>query len=149
MKRGRPKGVSRDLRSYGPLGDLIRKKRLDKNLGLADVAKACKCSLQFISNIEHGRAPLPWDKAEKLSKFLDLQMEDIQAANLSIRSDFKTFLNSGNGTSKKEKNIAVKDVASLVALATQDGKLMDLLQKYHLAPIAAKKRFFEKTRELF
>ena len=34
MKRGRPKGRSSDNRSFGPLGDLIRKNRLDKGYGL-------------------------------------------------------------------------------------------------------------------
>ena len=42
MKRGRPKGRSRDNRSFGPLGDLIRSHRLAKGLGLLDVAKACE-----------------------------------------------------------------------------------------------------------
>jgi transcriptional regulator with XRE-family HTH domain len=92
MKRGRPKGKSSDKRSFGPLGDLIRKKRLERNLGLLDVAKAVKCSVQFISNIEHGRAPLPWDKAERLSSYLELPMDELQAANLSIRADFKSFM---------------------------------------------------------
>jgi len=153
MKRGRPKGISNDNRSYGPLGDLIRQRRLERNLGLLDVAKACKCSVQFISNIEHGRAPLPWDKAERLSRFLNLAMEDIQAANLSVRSDFRTFLNTGSplntGTKKRrEPLIAVKDVASLFALATKDSKLMDLLSRYNGAPAAQKKRFLEKSKDI-
>ena len=81
MKRGRPKGRSRDKRSFGPLGDLIRKHRLEKGLGLADVAKACQCSIQFISNIEHGRAPLPWEKATQLAASLKIPIDDLQVAN--------------------------------------------------------------------
>src|SRR6478735_7904594 len=92
MKRGRPKGRSRDNRSFGPLGDLIRKHRLERSLGLLDVAKACDCSVQFISNIEHGRAPLPWEKVGQLASFLKIPMDDLQAANLAIRSDFKSFV---------------------------------------------------------
>src|SRR6476620_743380 len=92
MKRGRPKGRSRDNRSFGPLGDLIRKHRLEKRLGLLDVAKACQCSVQFISNIEHGRAPLHWDKVGQLATFLKIPLEELQAANLAIRSDFKSFV---------------------------------------------------------
>src|SRR5689334_9650714 len=97
MKRGRPKGRSRDNRSFGPLGDLIRKHRLDKGLGLADVAKACQCSVQFISNIEHGRAPLPWEKATQLASVLKISIDDLQVANLSIRSDFRSFVTTSKG----------------------------------------------------
>src|ERR1700750_1205029 len=92
MKRGRPKGRSRDNRSFGPLGDLIRSHRLAKGLGLLDVAKACGCSVQFVSNIEHGRAPLPWEKVGPMAAALKIPAEDLQAANLAIRSDFKSFV---------------------------------------------------------
>src|SRR5206468_1936191 len=71
-QRGRPKGRSRDNRSFGPLGDLIRSNRLSRGLGLADVAKACQCSVQFVSNIEHGRAPLPWEKVPQLASVLKI-----------------------------------------------------------------------------
>src|SRR3954470_11874976 len=98
MKRGRPKGRSRDNRSFGPLGNLIRKHRLDKGLGLADVAKSCQCSVQFISNIEHGRAPLPWDKAPLLASALKIALEELQVANLAIRSDFKSFVSNSKGS---------------------------------------------------
>src|SRR6185437_1654039 len=92
--RGRPKGQSgihEGSKSYGPLGDLIRKNRLKRQLGLSDLARTCGCSVQFISNIEHGRAPLPWDKVKGLAQFLKLPIEDVRAANLAVRSDFKQF----------------------------------------------------------
>ena len=38
-QRGRPKGHSKDKRSFGPLGDIIRSYRLEKRLGLLDVAQ--------------------------------------------------------------------------------------------------------------
>src|SRR4051812_12630493 len=101
MKRGRPKGRSRDNRSFGPLGDLIRKNRLDKGLGLADVARACQCSVQFISNIEHGRAPLPWEKTPQLAGVLKIPVDDLQVANLAIRSDFKSFVSTSSKVGKK------------------------------------------------
>src|SRR3954470_18951683 len=106
MKRGRPKGRSRDNRSFGPLGDLIRKHRLDKGLGLADVAKACQCSVQFISNIEHGRAPLPWDMVDRLASCLKISTDELQVANLAIRSDFKSFA----GTSSLGKKVKKPDI---------------------------------------
>src|SRR5436853_7644502 len=102
MKRGRPKGraSSRNQQSFGPLGDLIRKNRTSLGLGLADVAKACNCSVQFVSNIEHGRAPLPWEKVPQLATVLKVPVEELQAANLAIRSDFKNFVGSPKGGKK-------------------------------------------------
>src|SRR6476469_3656118 len=111
MKRGRPKGRSRDNRSFGPLGDLIRKHRLDKGLGLSDVAKACECSVQFISNIEHGRAPLPWEKASQLASVLKVPVEDLQVANLAIRSDFKSFVTTSKGNKKVAKPMILGNMA--------------------------------------
>ncbi|MBC7397566.1 MAG: helix-turn-helix transcriptional regulator [Bdellovibrionales bacterium] len=151
MKRGRPKGKSTDKRSFGPLGDLIRKKRLDKNLGLLDVAKAVKCSVQFISNIEHGRAPLPWEKAEKLSSYLEIQMEELQAANLSIRADFKSFMATSKGKRVSKSSTAlgsVKDAASVVAVSNQDNQLNDIIRLYQSAPMANRKKFYAEAKKL-
>ncbi len=150
MKRGRPKGSSKDNRSFGPLGDLIRKARLGKSLGLADVAKTCNCSVQFISNIEHGRAPLPWEKAPVLAKTLNIPLEDLQAANLAIRSDFKGFVGGPEGK-KISKPLILKKVterASAIALAAKDSQLQELIQKYHAASIASRKKFVKVALEI-
>lgn len=151
MKRGRPKGRSNDKRSFGPLGDLIRTHRLQKNLGLQDVAKAVKCSVQFISNIEHGRAPLPWDKAELLAKYLEINSEELHAANLAIRSDFRSFMKT-TGPKKVGKSqtalTGMKDTASLMAVTAQDSQLRDLLLKYQLASAASKKKFVQEAKKL-
>lgn len=151
MKRGRPKGKSNDKRSFGPLGDLIRKKRLEKNLGLADVAKAAKCSVQFISNIEHGRAPLPWDKAEKIAAYLELAMDELQAANLSIRADFKSFMATSRG--KKIPKVAtalgsVKDAANILSVTSQDTQLSDLIKMYQAADANNKKRICAEAKKI-
>jgi transcriptional regulator with XRE-family HTH domain len=152
MKRGRPKGKSTDKRSFGPLGDLIRKKRLEKNLGLLDVAKAVKCSVQFVSNIEHGRAPLPWEKAEKLSTYLEIPMDELQAANLAIRADFKSFMATSKGKKIAKASTAlattVKDAASVVAVSTQDLQLNDIIRLYQSAPIANRKKFYTEAKKL-
>lgn len=149
MKRGRPKGQSKDKGSYGPLGDLIRKHRLERGLGLADVAKICSCSVQFISNIEHGRAPLPWDKAAPLSKSLKIPMEDLQVANLAIRSDFQSF--AGTSTGKKvQKPGALKNMAnaSAVAFVAKDSQLQAMIHKYQAASVASRKKFVKAALEM-
>jgi transcriptional regulator with XRE-family HTH domain len=151
MKRGRPKGKSTDKRSFGPLGDLIRKRRLENGLGLADVARAVKCSVQFISNIEHGRAPLPWEKAERLSTYLEIPMDELQAANLQIRADFKSFMATSKGKRVAKANTAlasVKDAATVVAASAQDNLLGELIRLYQAAAPANRKKLYTVAKEL-
>jgi transcriptional regulator with XRE-family HTH domain len=138
MKRGRPKGRSRDKRSFGPLGDLIRTHRLAKGLGLSDIAKACQCSVQFVSNIEHGRAPLPWEKVDQLASILKVGIADLQAANLAIRSDFKSFVGQGIRTAKARKDTGN---ASAIAYAAKDPVLQAIITKYQVAGMESRKKF--------
>ena len=135
--RGRPKGRSSDSRSFGPLGDLIRKSRLEKGLGLAEVAKACHCSVQFISNIEHGRAPLPWEKLPLVASFLKLSLEDLQGANLAVRSDFQTFVKTS-----KSKTVAA---ASAFTVTAKDKELQEVIQAYQVATLANRKKFVKNA----
>ena len=150
MKRGRPKGRSRDNRSFGPLGDLIRSHRLQRGLGLLDVARACNCSVQFVSNIEHGRAPLPWEKVNLLAGVLKIPVEELQVANLAIRSDFKSFVTTAKGkkTSKPLVLSKMAGSASAVAFAAKDGQLQEVIQKYQLATPASRKKFVRAAMEL-
>jgi transcriptional regulator with XRE-family HTH domain len=160
-QRGRPKGRSNDPRSFGPLGDLIRKNRLDRGLGLSDVASACGCSVQFISNIEHGRAPLPWDKVPALARCLELDAEELQAANLTARSDFRTFVGLTAGSSSKKAGTArgrrvptpavlrqAKGTASALALTARDPQLQEVLTAYQTASATTRKKFVKAALKL-
>jgi transcriptional regulator with XRE-family HTH domain len=175
-KRGRPKGRSNDSRSFGPLGDLIRRHRLEKSLGLLDVANSCNCSVQFISNIEHGRAPLPWEKAPLLAACLGISLETLQAANLSVRSDFKSFVsNAGEGANSAGAQAGISTRASTLvrgkvlragrksvvplapeetsqamamAIAIQDSGLRELLEAYQAATIPSRKKFVKSAIKL-
>jgi len=151
MKRGRPKGRSRDNRSFGPLGDLIRSARLAKGLGLLDVAKACQCSVQFVSNIEHGRAPLPWEKVGQLAAVLKIPAEELQAANLAIRSDFKSFVTLTKGSKKTSKPAVLGKMtgtASAVAFAAKDDQLRSVIQKYQSASPENRKKFVRAALQM-
>ena len=150
MKRGRPKGRSRDNRSFGPLGDLIRTHRLEKGLGLLDVAKACDCSVQFVSNIEHGRAPLPWEKVGQLAQALKIPVEELQVANLAIRSDFKSFVTTSKGKKPAKPVVLGKmaGTASAVAFAAKDGQLQEVIQKYQSASPASRKKFVRAALQM-
>ncbi len=61
-------------------GYLLAKKRLVAELSLKDVGKALGVSLQFISNIERGRAPLPRIHAKKVSRLLGISMPELAKA---------------------------------------------------------------------
>lgn len=150
MKRGRPKGRSRDSRSFGPLGDLIRSHRIARGYGLFDVAKACQCSVQFVSNIEHGRAPLPWEKVGLLASALKIPVEELQAANLAIRSDFRSFVNMNRGK-KTPKPLVLRKVtgtASAVAFAARDMQLREVLERYQTAKPESRKKFVKAALSL-
>jgi transcriptional regulator with XRE-family HTH domain len=156
MKRGRPKGRSRDNRSFGPLGDLIRSSRLARGLGLLDVAKACQCSVQFVSNIEHGRAPLPWEKVTQLATVLKVPVEDLEAANLAIRSDFKSFVGAptlkvgikGKKTRKPAVLNQIAGTASAVAFAAKDVQLREVIQRYQTANTETRRKFVKAALQL-
>ena len=148
-RRGRPKGRSRDNRSFGPLGDLIRTHRLSKGLGLADIARVCQCSVQFVSNIEHGRAPLPWEKVEQLAGILKVAVADLQAANMAIRSDFKSFVVSARShkTAGAKKASAAGSVTALAA-AVKDPVLQEIIQKYRTAGHESRKKFARAAMQM-
>lgn len=154
MKIGRPKASlsqnSSQNSTYGPLGDLIRKHRLERGLGLAEVAKACSCSVQFISNIEHGRAPLPWDKAARLAGVLKIPAEDLQVANLAIRADFKRFVGPMKGQKVSKPQILVKmaSAVSAVTFAAKDDNLQAVILKYQGASLASRKKFLREAVDL-
>ena len=149
-KRGRPKGKSRDTRSFGPLGDLIRANRLSRGLGLLDVAKACQCSVQFVSNIEHGRAPLPWEKVSQLAGILKISVEELQAANLAIRSDFKSFVGTPKGKRQSAPMMLgrVTGTASAVAFAAKDAQLREVISRYQGASSESRKRFVRAALQM-
>jgi hypothetical protein len=86
--------------------------------------------VQFISNIEHGRAPLPWEKLPAVSDFLKIAIEELQAANLAVRSDFQSF-------AKNAKHRAAA-AASTFTLAAKDTELREILQAYQIATIAVR-----------
>jgi hypothetical protein len=121
---------------------------LAKGLGLLDVAKACDCSVQFVSNIEHGRAPLPWEKVGPMASALKIPAEELQAANLAIRSDFKSFVSNNTRGRKTATPMVLSKMtgtASAVALAAKDTGLREIIQKYQMASIESRKKFVTKA----
>lgn len=92
--RGRPKGTTNNKldRRSRTVGNLIKRARVDLGLGLSQIAKKVGVTLQFISNIEQGRAPLPWKLVKKMAKALGVPVEDLATANLEASSTFKQYI---------------------------------------------------------
>ena len=77
--KGRPKGqFSSNDNTLGTVGSLIGTSRAEVGLGLKDVAEQLGVSVAFVSNIEHGRAPLPFKYISQLAYILNID-EDILA----------------------------------------------------------------------
>jgi transcriptional regulator with XRE-family HTH domain len=117
-------------------------------LGLLDVAKACECSMQFISNIEHGRAPLPWNKISQTAGLLKVSVDELQSANLAIRSDFRDFMASGKGPRDLGGKLKASGAASAMAFAAKDASLRELIVKYQQAVPASRKRVLKSAADL-
>ncbi len=124
-----------------PLGNLIRSRRMELGLGLSDVARSCRCSVQFISNIEHGRAPLPWTKVAGLAKVLKLQPARLQAVNLSVRSDFKGF-------AAGEVLKPMQEAVTTLTLTAKDPGLRRVLEMYQWAGSQRRKQFVQTAQKL-
>jgi hypothetical protein len=116
--------------------------------------------VQFVSNIEHGRAPLPWEKAPQLATILKIAVEELQAANLAIRSDFKSFMGSTQATGSRKRtspvlragvtgsNATVTFAAHALPILGKDAQLRDLIQKYQSATPDARKKFYRAALQL-
>lgn len=92
--RGRPKakGLTVDRRSNS-VGNTIRRARIDLGLGLADIAMATGVSVQFISNIEKERAPLPMKLVPAISRLLNLDLQELAAAALHASASYQEYIN--------------------------------------------------------
>jgi len=108
--------------------------------------------VQFVSNIEHGRAPLPWEKVDQLAEVLKVAVADLQAANMAIRSDFRSFVGASGhrkAGSRKDasKNAAPGSVTALAA-AVKDPVLQEIIQKYRTAGQESRKKFARAALQL-
>ena len=88
-KRGRPKGMLGNKVPRTTLGKIIKKARADKQLVLQAIADRLGCTVQFVSNIEHGRCSAPWDKLDTLAELLGVKSGTLHLANLEARAAFK------------------------------------------------------------
>lgn len=88
---GRPKGMKSNKEFKNGLAKMIGEGRMNKGMGLKDLGINMDLSLQFISNIENGRAGLPWEHVNKIAKVLDLSPSTLALENLKISDTFKKY----------------------------------------------------------
>lgn len=62
---------------FDHLGHYLKTKREDRGLTQTDVAKACSCKSQFVSNWERGMCSPPWDVLKKLVKLYSIPEKQI------------------------------------------------------------------------
>lgn len=84
--RGRP--VKANKLNTG-IGALIANERVKLGYSQAKLGSLLGISLQFVSNIERGRAPLPWHLLHTVANTLSLDVNELIDANFSSTSTFK------------------------------------------------------------
>jgi hypothetical protein len=106
--------------------------------------------VQFVSNIEHGRAPLPWEKVDLLASVLKIPVDRLQAANLAIRSDFRSFVgaNASGSASRGRPSRKNTVAAGAVAFAARDSQLQELISRYQTATAESRKRFMKSAMQM-
>jgi hypothetical protein len=87
-----------------------------------------------------------------MASALKLPVEEIQAANLAVRSDFQNFVSvgplaKGSKASVKKAGKAA-GTASAVALAARDTALREVLQRYQTATPELRKKFVRAAMQL-
>jgi transcriptional regulator with XRE-family HTH domain len=91
-KRGRPSGSysgETNGSSTEGLAYILGNARKSKGLSLKHVANGLGVSVQFVSNIEHGRVPLPSKHVVGISEILNLRHTDVAALSLEQRVVYK------------------------------------------------------------
>jgi len=73
------------------IGYVLGEARKKRGLGLKAVSSVLGVSVQFVSNIEHGRAPLPAKYVEAISKLLDLDQNTVAGFALQKTHSFRTL----------------------------------------------------------
>lgn len=62
---------------FGQLGDYLKSKREKRHMTQIEVAKACQCKSQFVSNWERGQCAPPWDILKKLIRLYNIPEKEI------------------------------------------------------------------------
>lgn len=75
-------------------GELLKKRRLDKYISQEELAKWCKVSQVYISNIESGKKNLNYLRAQQIAGLLDLTyIETCEFLNLVVQEEADRFMN--------------------------------------------------------
>lgn len=85
-----------------------------------------------------------------MASALKIPAEELQAANLAIRSDFKSFVSNTRGRKTSTPMVLSKmtGTASAVAFAAKDTGLREIITKYQSASLDARKKFVRTALQL-
>lgn len=92
--RGRPKGSSNVATrgsNQSTLGSYLASARVNAGLGLADVADAIGVSVAFVSNVEFGRAPMPYKYLDIIASLLNVNLDKLYELRLFASKSYKDF----------------------------------------------------------
>jgi hypothetical protein len=84
---------------------------------------------------------------DALAKVLSASPEDVRAANLAMRADFKNFIGVCSGK-KVKKPSGLADVAAAITITAQSEEIQKLIQKYQAANEDSKKKFLTQAGQL-
>ncbi len=79
---------------FKELGEILLRQRNASNMQLKDIAATMKCSVQFVSNIEHGRAGIPWHLIRKFAGVYDIAIAELWELNIAANAQFRAAINS-------------------------------------------------------
>lgn len=110
------------------VGRFLRKLRLDNNEVLFDMAKKLECSSAFISAIELGKRPIPYDLQQKLIKIYNLSEDQQKNFQRAIDQSAKSVTIGFDELSDNSKELALVFARRLRTMEdTEAEKLLNLL----------------------
>ncbi len=110
------------------VGRFLRKLRLDNNEVLFDMAKKLECSSAFISAIELGKRPIPYDLQQKLIKIYNLSEDQQKDFQRAIDQSAKSVTIGFDELSDNSKELALVFARRLRTMEdTEAEKLLNLL----------------------
>jgi hypothetical protein len=82
------------------------------------------------------------DKAPALAKTLKISLDDLQSANLALRSDFREFMGHSEKNLKKTEFLKISNkIASAIQLVSSDPSIQEILKRYQSASQEDRKTF--------
>jgi len=100
QRRERPRPLLRTM-----LGEVLRRTRLEQARTLADVARAARVSMPYLSEVERGRKEASSEVLAAICDALDMELADLLAATGRDLAGTRTGAGTGTGSGTGEASI--------------------------------------------